>query len=186
MSGWEPVTDPEVDAAWEAARASFAWADYSALLAHVPKAFLAGAMAADMLGADDIAVKDGRWERRFRGERAIVLPVFGATGDIVDLVAFRTEAPKSFWTFGAGAPMLGFEELERAHHFGEPLAVHETPLEWLKAESTGIVILDWTHYWPAYFGGIAKITTTNYAFGLRLTQMLENPLPTPEVMVPAS
>lgn len=178
----------DLETAWAEARRSLAWADYKALLnAGVPKTFLARAMAEKCLGVDDIAVKNGLWMRRFRGERAIVIPEMSqATGQLTNLVAFHSETPRSFWRMlDGGAPFLGPDAIERAEHFNEPLMVHETPIEWLRAECEGVVILDWNHYWPLYLGGVKQVRTASIEFGRRLRDTLMRPLPIPEIQVAA-
>ena len=164
------------------------WPDYEALLrAGVQKADLARAHIDCEIAADDIAVERGRWVRRFRGDRAVVIPVHNPeSGDILDLVAFRMETPRSFWTFAGIAPYLGHEALAHATYHRIPLIVHETPLEWLTAGREGIVILGWKHYWPAYFGDVVALRTHNPEFGRRLRDAMKHPLPTPPIQVAAA
>lgn len=157
-----------------------AFSEYTALLHAGVRAPLIMALMKDhAIGADDIAVRDGRWERRFQGERAILLDADG------DTVAFRLQAPRAFWRAHGSALLLGRDALERAAFLGTPLWVYETPLDWLRADCDGVVILDWVHYWPIYLGGLATLRTKDVAFGQRLRAMLEHPLPRPEIQVAA-
>lgn len=177
----------DLSTTWEIARSAFAWPDFSRLLRDgIASKSLAGAMAADMLGADDIAIKGGRWERRFRGDRAIVMPTFTPSGVLVDLVAFRPETPRSFWTMAGAGLMLGHDSLERAEFFGEPLMVYESPFAWLQGGGDGIVILDWTHYWPAYLAGVVALQFEDRAFGRRAEALLQKPILLPPILVPAA
>lgn len=177
-----------LETAWSAATQDFGARDFVGLVkAGVPKAFLAQSLYRSLwLGADDIAIDGGRWSRRFRGERAIVLPIVGAeSGELVDLVAFRLETPRSFWSYAGAAPLLGQHSLERAAYFEEPLFVHESPLDWLKAGMTGVVILDWTRYWPGYLAGIPALRFLDDNFARRARDLLSRPLPIPEIQVAA-
>lgn len=178
----------EITKTWDLAQVSFSRADFLALIkAGVQPSDITSWMASNLLGADDIKITDGRWVRQFRGERAIILPLMAPeSGELIDLVAFRPDLPLSCWMFTGGAPMLGYDELFRAELHGDPLFVHRSPLEWLKAGAEGVVILDWLHYWPAYLSGISVLRTETVDFGRRLSKMLNNPFPLPEIQVASS
>lgn len=105
----------------------------------------------------------------------------------VNLVAFRLDTPRSFWLFDptGHAPYLGHDAVERAIFYHEPLMVHESPLDWLKAGCQGCVILQWNHYWPAYFGGVSALRAMSPSFGEKLQARLAAPLPVPEIQVAA-
>lgn len=180
------MTSDDLDLEWATARAEFAWADFDALLkAGVPKASLASALAADLLGAADIVPKSGLWQRLFRGERAVVIPVPTPAGELADLVAFSPGSPRSFWRMSGLGFLLGHESLERALHFGTPLAIRECPMDWLSAECDGAVILDWSHYWPAYFGGLVALQFDDAQFARKTTSLMRRPLPVPPALVPS-
>jgi hypothetical protein len=119
------------------------------------------------------------------GDRAYVLPVRADDSSLIDLIAFRLETPHSFWPMSGAAAMLGQDQLERAHYYGRPLIVHETPLEWLRAKRVGVVILDWNRYWPAYVGGLPALRTFSERFGRTLEERLKRPLLVPDVQVAA-
>lgn len=71
---------------------------------------------------------------------AIIIPVHDETGDIVDLAACNPDdGALALWR-GAAA-MLGAENIF-APRLGEPLLVHETPLDWLRAGRRGVFIVD--------------------------------------------
>ena len=179
------TTIPNIEGAWHAASDEFGWPDFAALqLAGVDGTVLASAMAQRLIGADDICIRDGRWERRFRGRRAVVLPVWQSqAADIVDLVAFRPEAPKAFWLLTGHGVMLGAASAIHADYYDEPLLIHETPLDWLKAGGDGAVILDWRHYWPLYMGSIKTVRVVSLDFGRRLRAAMQRPLTCPEIEV---
>lgn len=142
-----------------------AWSDYDALLrAGVDKRLLGR-----MYAARDIAAAD------IDGNRSIIL----AEG-----AGFRLEAPAVFWATSS-IPFLGEESLHRSTHFQEPLMVHETPLQWLRAGREGIVILDWQRYWPTYLTGVPVLRALDAKFGRRLRDGLRHPLSIPDVQVAA-
>jgi hypothetical protein len=71
---------------------------------------------------------------------AIIIPVHDETGDIVDLAAWNPDdGALALWR--GVAAMLGAENIF-APRFGEPLLVHETPLDWLRAGRRGVFIVD--------------------------------------------
>ena len=141
------------------------WTEYSSLLtAGVDKRFLAGLYASGNL-----------WARTVGGHRTVFL----AEG-----AAFRLDRPKTFWAT-TNEPFIGSESYDRATFYREPLLIHETPLDWLKAGREGIVILSWEHYWPLYLADVPVIRTLNISFGRRLSASLKHPLPLPEIQVAA-
>jgi hypothetical protein len=177
----------DLEAAWEAAKASFGAQDFVGLVkAGVPKRFLAENLYGSLwLGADDIRIDDGRWVRRFRGDRAVVLPVLGG-GEIVDLVAFRLETPKAFWLLTGAGIALGADEIDRAEIMREALPVHECPLDWLRAEMFGLCILDFAHPWSGLLAGVPALKFDDRTFGRRAEALIQKPYPTPMILVPAA
>lgn len=141
------------------------------------------------IGALDVAIQNGRWAERFRGDRAIILPVcangmWPGIDEIIDLVAFRMETPRSFWTYSGDGMVLGRCGMDRASYFGEPLMVHECPLDWLKAGRRGIVVLDWQQYWPLHLSGVPALLCPNEDFEPRLRGNMQRPFPIPPILVP--
>ena len=103
------------------------------------------------------------YQPRPDGFPAVIQPVAeiksGLLTGIVDLIAWWTDNPAQWWTRRGIAPILGYESVERAAHYGEPLALHATPLDWLAANRQGTVILDWNAYLPFWLGGVCQIYT---------------------------
>lgn len=177
----------DLETEWATARRELMWADYKGLLASVDKRALAATYAEIGLGAGEITVQNGKFRRLFRGERAIILPVFGAAGYLTDLIAFRLSTPRSFWGFGAGGfAALGENEIERADFFGEPLQVYETPLQWLQAGRKGCCILNWTRCWSLYLSNVPALQFEDRDFAARATARMQRPLPVPPAMVRAA
>jgi len=75
--------------------------------------------------------------------RAVIVPC--GTWDwqewqLVDLVAFKLDDPTRWWRRLGVADILG-----NAPSFTvEPKTLHPTPLDWLRAGGTGLVVLDWS------------------------------------------
>jgi hypothetical protein len=182
----QTASPPDIDAEWTLAGSLFAWPDYCALVGKVDKRLLAAAFISLGLGAAEITVKDGRWTRMFRGARAVIVPASVAGGNIIDLVAFRMDTPRSFWPLTGSAAVLGDDEIDRASAMGEPLQVHESPLDWLRAGRRGCVILDWVHCWPFYLGRVPALQFENREFAGRAAALMQRPLPVPSIFVRAA
>ncbi len=102
---------------------------------------------AAMFGVADIEpMSDGLYQPLVGGQRAIVMRT-GIVGqhydtEPTDLVAFLPDNPAKWWR------RLGYDALidERAAFDAswgeEPITVHSTPLDWLRAGCTGCVVLD--------------------------------------------
>lgn len=172
-----------LDTEWREARTAFAWCDYSALLGSVDKKSLSDALFEIRIGAADIVVKDRRWARLFRGQRAIIVPAHNPFGEIIDLIAFRMDTPRSFWPLTGMAMALGEDQIDRAAALGEPLIVHECPLEWLRAGRRGCVVVDWAHYWPFYLGAVPALQFEDREFAARAVDLMQRPVPIPPVFV---
>jgi len=98
------------------------------------------------------------------GFPAVIVPVSeienGLLTGVVDLVAWRTSDPGKWWIRRGIAPVLGKESIERAAHYGEPLALHASPLDWLRANRQGAVVLNWNCCLGFWLGGIDQIYTS--------------------------
>ena len=72
-------------------------------------------------------------------------------GEVIDLVAWRADEPRSIATLHGQAIGLGFDQLTNpaTWAFGERLMVHRTPLRWLQAGCKGYVPLDHRHAFMA-------------------------------------
>lgn len=137
------------------------------------------------IGALDIGIQNGRWAERFRGDRAMIVPVCDDAGDLLDLIAFRLETPRSFWTYDGAAAMLGQWNLEHAQYYEEPLLIHECPLDWLRAGCSGVVILEWKDFWPFTLAGIPALRCSSDDFGRRIKARMERPFTIPAIEVAA-
>lgn len=108
----------------------------------------------------------GRFEFADDGERAFVLPAYGAGETFIDMVAFAlpaldpcaSVAERAAWV--AAAPLrigslegvalfLGEHVLDNPATFfaGQPCRVYRSPLRWLQAGGAGVVVLDHANAW---------------------------------------
>lgn len=76
------------------------------------------------------------------GELHLVLPVY-EDGELVDLVAFRSDAPEKWMLRTGNGWALGLEDGWGMLHNGEPLPLSATPLDWLRGGAEGLCVLDW-------------------------------------------
>jgi hypothetical protein len=71
---------------------------------------------------------------------ALIIPVYDDLSGLTDLAAFNLDTGKLGIWRGRG-PMLGAENLY-GWRLGDPLVMHETPLDWLKASPEGVFVID--------------------------------------------
>lgn len=101
-----------------------------------------------MMGAREIPFGVGTVERMERGlyqpgdgPLHVISPVC-AGGEIIDLLAWRSDAPGNWaWRTGLGWALgtdMLFPRWDNA-----PVPIHATPLDWLRAAGEGMCILDW-------------------------------------------
>lgn len=108
----------------------------------------------------------GRFEFADDGERAFVLPVYGAGETFLDMVAFvlpgldQGAGAESLMGWVGAAPLhmarlegvalfLGEHVLDNPATFfaGQPCRVYRSPLGWLRASGAGVVVLDHANAW---------------------------------------
>ena len=105
---------------------------------------------------------------------AIILVVRDDFREVVDLAAFELGSARSAVWQGR-ASMLGQYNLNRAT-LGQPIVAHETWVEWLSAERTGVCILDAGRARQTQLPS-ATIAVRTIDFGRRLKAMLTSPPP---------
>ena len=71
---------------------------------------------------------------------ALIIPIYDDLSRLTDLAAFNLDTGKlGIWR--GRVPMLGAENLY-GWRLGDPLVMHETPLDWLKANREGVFVID--------------------------------------------
>ena len=105
--------------------------------------------------------------------RAFVQPVI-AYGQLVDLVSWRPTDPTT-WNLRRGhAVLLGAEQADRAALFDEPLAMHATPLDWLRGFGEGATVIDWDCHLPLHISA-TRLLVDDAALSHRLRKTLAAP-----------
>lgn len=153
----------------------------------VPPAALGGSYhEGEFAIAADLVVFDGdhfEFARYCDGEptASFIFLVRNEHGDLADLAAW-VPATGQLVTWLGHVAMLG-EQNTLAPRIGDPLAVHETPLEWLKASRDGVVLIHELIARPI-LQAAAPLATGTIAHGLRLRHQLA--MQAPRILVRAA
>jgi hypothetical protein len=85
------------------------------------------------------------WEPATDGAGVFILGVNEHPDEgLIDIVAFKPSNPARWYLRLGNAVVLGLHNARLAVFKEEPVLVHATPLDWLRAECRGVVVLDWT------------------------------------------
>ena len=92
------------------------------------------------------------WSPEPTGTPSFILPVWnGAAPSIycgvenpvlIDMIAWRPDDPACWWYRTREGDALGIDNLDLAHVEGWPISLHQTPLDWLRADCRGACLLD--------------------------------------------
>ena len=105
------------------------------------------------------------------GEPAIILPVMD-DGEVADLVAVMPHRP-GHWRVRLGAcPLLG---IDNTGIWSEPLHVWRTPLDYLRAELEGVVVLSWPAALPL-LRSCSEIIAEDVEHGREIHRRLSHPI----------
>lgn len=119
------------------------------------------------------------------GVPAAVVEALAADGHgVLDLVAWRLDAPDTFATAIREADVLG--ALHMVRRGGRPLHVFKTPLAWLRAGCDGCVVLnqDWGAYWLDK--AVGPFVAEDVHHGFQIREMLGDKAARHRVLVPAN
>ena len=109
---------------------------------------------------------------------AIVFPAPNELGELIDLAAWEPETGKLALLLGL-VSMLGQDALY-GPRLSEPLAMHETALDWLKADRDGVFVID-----PQWASPLLRIVeplaVKRAAFGRRMHSAMT--IPPPSIVV---
>lgn len=133
-------------------------------------------------------LRSGRFEfeRNCRGEpddvvTAYVLPEIDADGALVDLVAWHPRTARlASWQGVAG--LLGAAAID-TRTTDEPLIVRRSPIEWLAAWRSGVVVVNERSARPALLGA-GCVQAADVEHGVALERMLRE-VALPRIVVPA-
>lgn len=116
-----------------------------------------------------------------KGEPHLVLPVV-MDGELIDLVAFRSSNPAD-WMLRTGLGWsLGMDRGLEPYTWGTPPTLHETPLDWLRADCQGLVILDWSAPEIHSLKGLEEIVCATPGLAATLTRHLTRPQYLPKIV----
>ena len=161
----------------------------------VPPDFLwRGAMR---LGVQDIAPSnDGTYQPIDEGQRAIIMPTIPLLApweweegddleDVGDLTAFRPDDPSRWWCRCGSVPILNPAAILGAELYDEPLRIHSTPLDWMRAAGDGVVILDPLAHLGLHLGSVRQLICDTVELGREIDRRLRHPEPKmPTIMIP--
>lgn len=124
---------------------------------------------------------DGLFQLDEGGNRALVVPVYEGD-ELVDLVAFFTSTPEQ-WSLRLGVGWaLGLEESLERYRWGDPLPIHKTPLEWLRAGGDGLCVVDWSSPEVKTLADFASLIVGDEALERRIIAALSTPVRLPQIV----
>ena len=92
------------------------------------------------------------WVPEPTGTPAFILPVWNGPSPsiyqvvehplLIDLIAWRPDDPTRWWYRTGEGDALGIDNLDLAHTEGWPISFATTPLDWLRGDCCGAVLLD--------------------------------------------
>lgn len=127
------------------------------------------------LGVARIEHHDRYWEPAETGPGAITLPVWVAN-DAIDILAIDAGDTAKWLRRTDIATTTDPLEIDRAIHFAEPLHVHATPLDWLRAGGRGVAVLDWNSA-SFMLSGVRRFICHDRDTAKRLDRALRHPTP---------
>lgn len=109
----------------------------------IPGSTIATLGASTPIGVGRIAtLPDLQFEPSEEGKSHIILPVWEGQG-VIDLVAFNPADPNRWYRRTGLAPLLNADEISQPRWDSGVIDVWATPLDWLRAGGSGVVILDY-------------------------------------------
>lgn len=148
------------------------------------------------LGGARIAVSGRYFELDDEGKFMICHPVWvGPTPTLhdpvenpilADIIAWSPEKPREWYFLRKEVGLvLGEKSMFMASMFGEPLILHRTPFDWLKADCAGCVLLDRAAVSKLY--GLQEVICPDIKYGEFIEKILNAPYTRqmPRLTVPA-
>jgi len=134
------------------------------------------------LGATTVKFNGDTFQLDPNGERVLTFLVEDC-GEVIDIAAWQPRTGKLATWLGAGFAIGQEAIFNTATYFADGvLRVHETPLQWLKAEREGIVIVR-PDLGYAYLAHCQHVACSGARFGKKLDLWLQPPKPTVEILV---
>ena len=134
------------------------------------------------------ALGEGRFDLSENGCSVVILPVYDSEtpawaplerrfDGLLDLLAFEPTRPDCWWLRRGQAVLLGSIYLPLVLDEGCALPLYSNPLNWLRADGEGVVVLDWEMA-PALLCDVGEFLVEDVATGNRIEAALR-----PEIWV---
>ncbi len=120
------------------------------------------------------------------GEPALVAIVHDTDAETeIDLVAWAANDPSRFGTFLGATGVLGADQVinPASYFLGRPLACHRTPLAWLAAGCSGIVVLSASKARPLLVRRLGSLLAEDAAHACALVRALSPALTPDDVLI---
>ncbi len=117
-----------------------------------------------VFGVERIITDGAYYQPHEESDPAIINPIGRLSNfevQLIDLCAWRADAPDNWWLRIGSGNILGVDAVERANHFKKPLIVHANPLAWLQHDCQGCVVLAWGSGLRLALGGIQQFGCTD-------------------------
>ena len=143
------------------------------------------AMWRSMIGAAYVRVDDdGTFAPDPDGTPMVILPVCDRYDPPVplDLVAFTLDADRRSACRTGMAPIVNASAVQDAWWQEFPLLIHATPLDWIKADLAGVVVLDWNPGTVAlHLGNARRLISFSPEVVASLTGIFKHDVDPPEI-----
>lgn len=116
------------------------------------------------------------------GPQHLLLPVHD-DGELVDLVAFRANDPANWLVRTGHGWALGLDLGLEAHCRGNPVPLWATPLDWLRADCSGLCVLDWGAPEIRYLLDLPHLECASAELAAILRSALSRPVRFPTISV---
>ncbi len=130
---------------------------------------------------------NGTFDLSADGILAGIIEVFDEDDEtVIDLVAWSLDNLGKFATAFGYAGGLGLARVRNPATYagGRPLCIHQTPLAWLKAGCSGVVILRETSVFLWLAGTLGDLAAEDVAHGERLARLLHPFVEPTRILVP--
>ena len=121
------------------------------------------------------------------GDPALVHVVFGADGETpIDLVAWEPNRPSRYATLLGSAGLLGADHVDKPTTYfdGKPLQVFRTPLNWLRHDCRGVVVLHRQSAGRALAKAPGPIAAEDLRHGEALARAFGTTVPIERILIP--
>lgn len=109
--------------------------------------------------------------------------VDGVWETIDDLVAWTPSQPDRWYLRTGNGVMLNPDEPERCRIHHEPIELHETPLDWLRAAGRGAVVLDWSANLRLLLGSLSDVVCSTPDLARRISNSLKDRNSLPKIHI---